>query len=135
MDHLETRIDRRTGAALAVCDRNCAKAWGVNGRNLPEAGTIDHGEDDVIYLADGETGDAPRDPGTYEGGQGKPFHPAAHNLWCLRECERCAIVGDGEPVAHPDFSVRVYNQPWKHGLDRPSPVTTGRIFRADAPSG
>jgi hypothetical protein len=58
----------------SVCDGDCAHAWGRNGRRS------------------GDT--APEDPGTYEGGDGKPkppYPPAHHNKWCVRECERCHI--------------------------------------------
>lgn len=36
------------------------------------------------------------------------------NKWCVRECERCSMFDPGEPVTIKDFSVRLYNQPWKH---------------------
>jgi hypothetical protein len=76
-------------------------------------------EDDVVYLADGELGEAPANPGTYEGGYGKPKTSTAFpTKWCLRECERCAFAGVNLPadqyVPLKDFSVRRYNQPWKH---------------------
>ncbi len=111
----ETRWFGRT--VLATCDLRCEKAWGVNGRNAPDTTVeLDLGgdEDDIVYLADHETGEAPRDPGTYEGGCAKPFHPDRHNRWCLRECERCEIVEAGEPIVVRDYSKRHYNQPSKH---------------------
>jgi hypothetical protein len=58
---------------LAVCDRKFNKGWGFNAdrpqwRDPPEP-------DDVIWFADGEAGIAPANPGSYEGGQGKPSTP------------------------------------------------------------
>ena len=59
-----------------TCDGRCDLAWGINwrGRKAPKA---------------------PIDPGTYEGGEGKPqppYPPAKHNKWCVRECERSTMV-------------------------------------------
>ncbi|KVP75326.1 hypothetical protein WJ93_07880 [Burkholderia ubonensis] len=70
--------------------------------------------DDVAYKADGELGEAPADPGTYEGGDAKPANPAGMNRWCSRECERSSIFEFGQEVKLRDFSQRSYNQPWKH---------------------
>ena len=98
-----------------ACDRQCNKAWGINGR--PSVRLSDD-EDDIAWLADGELGEAPIDPGTYEGGMAKPLSPDEFpNKWCVRECERCAKSKPGEhlqPLELPDFSRRYYNQPWKH---------------------
>lgn len=99
-----------------VCDRNCAKAWGIN--NRPELQLSDD-EDDTVYLADGELGEAPADPGTYEGGYGKPSSPDHFpNKWCVRECERSAMTPyDGDwrdPVPVPSFEKRAFNMPWLH---------------------
>jgi len=66
-----------------TCDNKCEKAWGFNSRPRKEL------KDGFDYLTDAELGDAPIDPGTYEGGYGKPMHPEKHNKWCVRECERC----------------------------------------------
>lgn len=94
-----------------ACDAKCHKAWGIN--NRPRVCFDD--EDDYAYLADDELGDAPADPGTYEGGQGKPQHPTERmNKWCVRECERSRMVGMGKCAELRDFSTRAYNQPWKH---------------------
>jgi hypothetical protein len=106
------------GQPCAVaCDAKCNKAWGVN--NRPRI-RFDE-DDDFAYLADGELGDAPADPGTYEGGCAKPTHPSERlNKWCVRECERSTLAPKdpskpGELVELRDFSERRYNMPWKHG--------------------
>ena len=69
-----------------ICDGVCSKAWGIN--NRPKT------EDEKFWRADGDLGEAPADPGTYEGGEGKPCStmnndPELMNKWCVRECERC----------------------------------------------
>jgi hypothetical protein len=56
--------------------------------------------DDFAWLADGELGDAPADPGTYEGlaMEGKPATvtgPDDLNRWCVRECERMSVSEPG----------------------------------------
>ena len=136
MDILTTQVTTMGRERLYVCDRRCEKAWGVNGRRHDPASSIDFdGEDDIVYLSDGETGTAPRDPGTYEGGHGKPMHPERHNKWCMRECERCDRIEEGEAILVPDYSVRHYNQPWKHG-DAPqrTSIDTGEVFRPAGPT-
>lgn len=77
--------------------------------------------DDYAYLADDEVGTAPIDPGTYEGGHAKPLPDSEKmNKWCVRECERSTLYGRIErakkqqPKILPDFSKRLFNQPWKH---------------------
>jgi hypothetical protein len=71
--------------------------------------------DDFAWLSDDELGDAPVDPGTYEGGHAKPVGAtsAEHmNKWCVRECERCAMSAPGawsEPLALRDFAHRYFN--------------------------
>lgn len=91
-----------------ACDANCDKAWGVNTRPSVQLSDVD---DDFAFLADGELGIAPIDPGTYEGGHAKPalrpMRGDAMNKWCARECERCARL----PAALPDFSSRLRNIP------------------------
>lgn len=89
---------------LLVCDGNCAKAWGIN---LRPKNALSLDEDDYEYLADGELGIAPADPGSYEGGHGKPSSPAGKNKWCARECERSKMIED----SLPNFTVRVSNKP------------------------
>lgn len=120
-----------------ACDEKCNKAWGVNRRPrvYPELGDKIYGlNDESIYpgvdyddkydvdnsamCSDDELGDAPENPGTYEGGEAKPTHKSQiPNKWCVRECERCAWSDPGkhnEPLVLKDFSKRRYNQPWKH---------------------
>lgn len=76
---------------------------------------LSENEDDYAYLADDELGDAPEDPGTYEGDDAKPINKIGiPNKWCVRQCERCAMSHPGEwnkPLPLPDFSNRVYNIP------------------------
>jgi hypothetical protein len=98
-------------AAVLACDGNCTKAWGINGRAKVRLGSD---EDDVAWLADDELGNAPADPGTYEGGHGKPDGPRAMNKWCARECERSDLAGGLEKIKLPDWTRRILNQPWKH---------------------
>lgn len=97
--------------ARVACDRQCHKAWGIN--NRPRILLDPDNPDDYVFLADGELAAAPADPGTYEGGQGKPSTPDAFpNKWCVRECERCALSAPGEsalPLALPDYSRRLFN--------------------------
>lgn len=101
----------RQSVTLA-CDGLCAKAWGVNCRPREQFDSAD--ADDFAFLADAELGTAPADPGTYEGGYGKPDSPEGMNKWCARECERSTLNEVGEPVAIKDLSMRSYNKPGKH---------------------
>ena len=71
--------------ARVGCDRECTRAWGRNyqGQRLPED-------------------EAPRNPGTYEGGYGKPVSPDEFpQKWCVRECERCVMSRPGEEDETP----------------------------------
>ncbi len=96
----------------AACDGNCAKAWGVSQR--PEI-QLSGDPDDTVLLADGELGIAPTDPGTYEGGHGKPLDVSGFpNKWCVRECERSTIANEGETLELPNWNVRQFNMPWLH---------------------
>lgn len=138
---LMTEITSFGRKALATCDRRCEKAWGINGRSAPDTliALDPEDDDDIVYLADGETGEAPRNPGTYEGGCAKPFHPDSHNRWCVRECERCELVEAGERIVVRDFSRRLYNQPSKHpdaDHDTLTPVhcALGNVFRPGVPT-
>ncbi|SFF17177.1 hypothetical protein [Methylobacterium sp. yr596] len=106
--------------AVVVCDAKCNKAWGRNRRPKVQFGDD---PDDYAFLADDELGEAPTDPGTYEGSHGKPTTPAERlNKWCVRECER---LGMSEPAEFNevttarDFSRRSYNMPWLHKGDQP----------------
>ena len=95
-----------------ACDRKCNKAWGMNSRPKVEFDKED--PDDYAFLSDDELGEAPKNPGTYEGGHAKPNDRSQiPNKWCLRECERCVISKTNESHL-PDYSKRNYNQPWKH---------------------
>jgi hypothetical protein len=101
---------------LLSCDGNCRKAWGIN--NRPRINLSADDPDDYAYLSDGELGDAPDFPGTYEGVEmaGKPITDGCRlNKWCARECERSVIIEDVEckDVSErlPDLSVRIFNIP------------------------
>lgn len=109
--------------AKTACDGNCKKAWGISQRPKIQ---LSEDEDDVVFLADSELGDAPDDPGTYEGQHGKPssalYFP---NKWCVRECERSAMSYPGkhnEQLVVPNFGVRIFNQPSKHAAQQPHAV-------------
>ncbi len=95
------------------CDENCNKAWGINSRPrvYPSIDTKVYGldgesnypdnydDEDFFYLSDAELGDAPIDPGTYEGSDAKPQDLVdVPNKWCVRECERCnsSRIGESE---------------------------------------
>jgi hypothetical protein len=58
---------------LAVCDHKCNKAWWFDGDRPQRRDPAE--PDDVIWFADREVGIAPANPGSYEGGQGKPSTP------------------------------------------------------------
>lgn len=107
--------------AVVVCDAKCGKAWGFRNRPRVEFGDD---PDDIAYLADDELGDAPADPGDYEGGHAKPTRPDERlNKWCVRACERLEMSKPGkanETIAARDFSRRVFNQPWKHEAPTPA---------------
>ncbi|MDW9481316.1 hypothetical protein GOB57_21965 [Sinorhizobium meliloti] len=97
---------------IMLCDGNCRKAWGINNRPKIEFSEAD--PDDYAFLPDGELGEAPEDPGTYEGGHGKPdadAGPNRQNKWCYRECERSMSLDAGEAFRRPPgFSKRLYNK-------------------------
>jgi hypothetical protein len=101
-----------------VCDGRCDKAWGMNTRPklfyMPDGlRALDPGEeaedlDDYVYEGDDRLGAAPVDPGTYEGGEGKPSgvpldDSSRMNKWCARECERSRIRGPGDVLRLPDL--------------------------------
>lgn len=119
LEKLITFCDQK---AKVVCDAKCEKAWGNNARpTIPPRAELDAGvgnPDDYCFLADDELGDAPDDPGTYEGGHGKPRIPPEQrtpdmiNKWCVRECERMRMSFPGEydlPLDPPHLSHRLYN--------------------------
>jgi hypothetical protein len=102
-----------------ACDGRCDKAWGIS--NRPKVEFDPDEPDDMAFLADHEVGTAPEDPGTYEGGHGKPSGVPlgdgdGHrmNKWCARECERSSINEKGEPVVISSFAERSFNMPWLH---------------------
>jgi hypothetical protein len=103
----QTTIQYFRQPVIVLCDEKCNKAWGINSRPKEQ---LSENEDDYAFLSDSELGEAPEDPGTYEGGQGKPssskYFP---NKWCVRECERCGRFYADEEIIKPDFSKRVYN--------------------------
>lgn len=107
-------------SAKVACDENCGKAWGINNRPKVQ---LSEDENDYAYLSDSELEDAPIDPGTYEGGVGKPTSAAEFpTKWCVRECERCAMSMPGkfsEPLMLQDFSKRVFNMHWRVTTDTP----------------
>ncbi len=92
------------------CDRNCGKAWGNSQRPRVQ---LSDDEDDYAYLADGELGDAPANPGTSEGVDFKPLSPDDFpNKWCVRECERAnhSLPGESaQPLPIKVFTERVRN--------------------------
>jgi len=100
--------------AKVACDEKCSKAWGTNSRAQIH---LSEDENDTCYLADDELGEAPLDPGTYEGDHAKPTCATEMmNKWCVRECERCVLSRPGEynkELVLPDFSRRVYNLAWR----------------------
>ena len=108
--------------AKIACDGRCDKAWGKSERPLVLLGDGSD-EDDFAWLADDEVGTAPADPGSYEGGHGKPIDAASGddmNKWCARECERCVMSERGkadEPLTLRDFSKRLNN---KYARDKAS---------------
>jgi hypothetical protein len=107
------------------CDARCDKAWGMNARPRVEFHPNDD-PDDFAWLCDDELGNAPMDPGTYEGGQAKPVTPEDRlNKWCARECERSHIADTWLDLRLLDFSVRVYNMPWMHN-SKPGHSREGR---------
>lgn len=113
----EAQINYFNDKVTVVCDGRCNKAWGI--QNRPKIEFDDDDPDDHVLLADDELGTAPDNPGTYEGGQGKPESVSQFpNKWCVRECERSGMMGGryGDYPPH-DFSRRVYNQPSKHADD------------------
>ena len=89
------------------CDSNCEKAWGIN--NRPRLQRDNSDVDDYAFLSDHELALAPIDPGTYEGGDGKPLSPD-FNKWCVRECERSILTEPGEVVNLPDFTKLKWNK-------------------------
>jgi hypothetical protein len=92
---------------IFACDKKCNKAFGINGREKKQ---LSDDEDDYQYLTDSEVGNAPQCMGTWEGGDGKPLTIAeAPNKWCVRECERSALIEEGDSQTINDFNFPVFN--------------------------
>lgn len=108
--------------AVVACDARCDKAWGSVTR---PSEPVSDADDDVVFLADDELGEAPADPGTYEGGHAKPVSRDDRlNKWCVRACERCAMSRPGkagEVIETRDWSRRIYN------LLSSDPAHSGRV--------
>lgn len=92
---------------VLACDAQCSKAWGNTQR--PKEILDPNNSDDYAFLADHELGEAPQDPGTYEGGDAKPISPENMNKWCARECERSGTFENAQEIQLSDFSKRVFN--------------------------
>ena len=93
--------------AVLACDGRCNKAWGINHRPRVQ---LSGDPDDYEWLTDFELGEAPINPGTFEGRDGKPVRPKQQlNKWCARECERSVLAKPGETIELPDFSQRLSN--------------------------
>jgi len=115
-----------------VCDRKCNKAWGQNLRQRRQIAENDiclqrllvgayHAEDFWELVPDGELGEAPEKPGSYEGVDAKPLPPVdSHNRWCVRECERCETYEPGEPL-------------YVHNFDKPVPNIQAHVLAQKAP--
>lgn len=113
-----------SGATCTVaCDSRCDKAWGWNGR--PHE-VLSDDVDDIVWLADDEIGTAPGPGETVGISEGDHVKPSAvplrdgrmMNKWCSRECERATLVDAGDLLLVKDFSVRIFNEPWKHATQQ-----------------
>ena len=94
---------------ILACDGQCNKAWGINGRPRVQ---LSDDPDDYEWLTDDELGEAPVNPGTFEGRDGKPVRPKEQlNKWCARECERSVLCHPDIPIELPNFSERLRNIP------------------------
>lgn len=109
---MHTKMIKWLGQDMVLaCDGKCNKAWGYQLRPKEQLG---QDEDDIAYLSDSELGEAPKRPGTYEGGHTKPPGPDQMNKWCARQCERSEMAPSVHRLDIPDWSARILNQPWKH---------------------
>jgi hypothetical protein len=91
-----------------ACDGCCHKAWGISSR----PGDLQDGNK-LICRNDDELDEAPADPGTYEGGYGKPrSNQEFPNKWCVRQCERSVIAEDPEQIVLPRFDLPPEDRPF-----------------------
>lgn len=137
MSQLSKTVQFCGRTAVLICDGRCDKAWGINLRprlyfqeSLLVPRTLASGErprnpDDHVYVSDALLGTAPEDPGTYEGGHGKPSgvplsDSSRMNKWCARECERSALVEPTEPLVAPDLVRPRPNDPGRPTPDQVS---------------
>ena len=134
MSELRKNITYFGAPRLLVCDGRCDKAWGINNRpqlyfqeSLLVPRALEPGEeprdpDDYVFVGDEALSIAPGDPGTYEGGEGKPSatpldDSSRMNRWCVRECERSRKLKPGELVTLRDLV-----RPRPNRSDRPIPM-------------
>ncbi len=113
---MHTAIMFFSAPCILACDGQCNKAWGINNRPRKQ---LSEDEDDFVFLADDQLGQAPADPGAYEGGYGKPSatptdDPSIMNKWCARECERSSKLKPSEPITLKDFTNPTPNMPFRH---------------------
>lgn len=92
---------------VMACDGRCDKAWGINNRPRTQLGQKKD-PDDYVFLADSALGTAPEQPGTWEGGDGKPSgvpitDGSLMNRWCFRECERADSFKRDETIKLRDL--------------------------------
>ena len=94
-------------ATALACDGKCHKAWGLSSRPQNQ---LSEDDDDFEWLSDLELGEAPLDPGSYEGGCAKPLPDEEKlNKWCARECERSVMVKTNEFAKFDNFDKRLAN--------------------------
>lgn len=98
------------------------KTYVSEGRLVTTGDPDQHDYDDHAYYADHELATAPEEPGTWEGGDGKPDptdqNPEKMNKWCARECERSDMYEIGEPIELKSFDKRRFNCPESEERDK-----------------
>lgn len=103
---------------VITCDMQCRKAWGINARPKVYLADEEEDPDDYAFLADDEVGEAPAEPGSWEGGDTKPLEvPEEHNKWCARECERAEVIDRGKPLTLRSFARRMANCQGRTGYE------------------
>ena len=106
-------INYMGNSCVVACDGQCHKAFGIQER--PRLNFDPADADDHALFSDQELGLAPERPMSFEGGEGKPILIGdVLNKWCVRQCERSQLEDIDNIIVLPDFSKRIYNQPWKH---------------------